>query len=429
MRTKHGLFYGWVVLAIAFITISVSFAIRNTFSVFYPAIVEEFGWGRGNTALMFSINILVYGLVAPVVGSLIDRFDPRVVLPVGACIMGGGIALCSLASTQWQFYLLYGVMVAIGLSITGWAPLTTIASNWFAKKRGLVFGVLGASFGTSLMAASIAQFLISSFGWKLAYVIIGTFSIAVIVPSCAIFMRHAPRDKEPLSDGTAPMPSDPQMQHRVKAESNLKGGWSNATWTIARAMKTYQFWLLFLIAFCLMGVAETTVVAHQVYFFRDVGYLPMQAATIYSAFGIAFVLGNLCGSFSDRLGREIVFIPSCLLAAGGTSILFLVNGTSLPWLPFLFSVCFGFGVGNAVTAFYATVADLFHGKHFGSIQGFMVLGFSLGGTISPWLAGFLHDRTGTYVVAFCIVLGSLLTCVVLMGIIAPRRLISANPQT
>ena len=174
--------YGWVVLAVAFIIIVLGYSIRNTFSVFYPTIVEQFGWGRGNTALMFSISIIVYGFVAPAAGGLVDRFGPRLVLPVGACLMGGGIALCSLADTQWQFYLFYGVMGAVGLSLTGVTPLAAIVSSWFVEKRGLVFGILSAGFGASLVTASIAQFLISSFGWQTAYVIIGLFSIGVIVP-------------------------------------------------------------------------------------------------------------------------------------------------------------------------------------------------------------------------------------------------------
>jgi hypothetical protein len=89
LTKKSGVFYGWVVLAVAFVTLVLGYAIRNSFSVFHPAIVDAFGWGRGDTALMFSITILVYGLVVPVAGSLVDRFGPELVLPIGACIVGG----------------------------------------------------------------------------------------------------------------------------------------------------------------------------------------------------------------------------------------------------------------------------------------------------------------------------------------------------
>ncbi len=422
----QGIFYGWVVLGAAFITLILGFAIRNTFSVFYPAIVEEFGWGRGNTALMFSIAILVYGLAAPMAGGLVDRFKPRLVLPVGAGIMGGGIILCSLATSLWQFYLLYGVVAAIGFSLVGWTPVTAIISNWFVKKRGLVFGILGAGFGGSLVAASIAQFLISSFGWQTAYVIIGVLPIAVIVPLCSFLIYRSPRDKGLLPDGETQKSPGSQGLDEPETVAGLEGKWAGTSWTLPRALKTHQFWLLFLIAFFLLGLAEQIAIAHQVYFFRDIGYEPMMAASIFSVFGVAFILGNLCSFLSDRLGREKVFIPSCLLSAGAVSLLFLMSDTSQPWMPFLFAVCFGLGLGAAAPVFYATVADLFHGRHFGSIQGTVVLGFSLGGAIAPWLAGFLYDKTGSYFVSFIILLASLLVSVVLMWLIAPRKLRSVS---
>jgi len=422
LKKRQGIFYGWIVIAVAFIIIALGYAIRNTFSVFYPTIVEEFGWGRGSTALMFSITVFVYGLTAPVAGVLVDRFSPRLVLPVGACIMGGGVALCSLATTQWQFYLLYGVMAAVGLSIAGWTPLTAIVSNWFVKKRGLAFGILSAGFGMSLVSASIAQFLISSFGWQTTYVIIGLFCVAVIVPLCTILVRRSPREKGLLPDGIPQTSSDePQALDGSQRATNLAGKWAVTTWTLSRALKTYRFWLLFLISFLLMGFAEQIGIAHQVYFFRDVGYEPMLAATIYSSFGVAFVGGTPCSSFSDRMGREKVFIPSCLLSAGAVSLLFLIKDTSQPWMPFLFAVCFGLGLGAAAPVLFVTVADLFHGEHFGSIQGFIVLGFSLGGTIAPWLAGFVHDKTDSYFVTFLILLGSLIASAVLRWLTAPRK--------
>ncbi len=397
------------------------YAIRNSFSVFYPAIVEEFGWGRGSTALMFSITIIIYGLVAPVAGGLIDRFGPRLILPVGACIMGGGLALCSLATAQWQFYLFYGVVVASGLSLAGWTPIIATISNWFVKQRGLAFGILSAAFGASLISVYIAQFLILSFGWQTAYVIIGLFATVVIVPLCLLFLRGSPLEKGLLLDGVPETSPEPQALNEPQITASLEVKWAGTTWTLARALKTYHFWLLFLVGFCALGFAQQIAIAHQVYFFRDVGYEPMVAAAIYSVFGAAFVAGTLCSSFSDRLGREKVFIPSCLLSAGAVSLLFLIKDTSQPWMPFLFAVCFGLGLGTSVPVFYATVADLFHGKNFGSIQGTLTLGFCLGGAISPWLAGFLHDKTDSYFITFLIILSSLVVSAVLMWLVAPRK--------
>ena len=422
METRDGISYGWIVLSVAFIILVLGYAIRNSFSVFYPAIVEEFGWGRGNTALMFSITMVVYGFLAPVSGSLVDRFGPRLILPVGAFIAGGGVALCSMATAQWHFYLFYGIMVAAGLSLTGWTPLTAIVSNWFVRKRGLAFGILSAGFGGSLVFAAIAQFLISTFGWQIAYVIIGVASVAIIVPLCSLLMRSHPRDKGLLPDGVRFSAPEPENPNEPMISTSLKGAWASTSWTLSKAIKTYHFWLLFFIAFCLLGLAETIVIAHMVFFFRDVGYEAMRAAGIYSVFGVAFVVGNLCSFLSDRLGRERVFIPSCLLSAVAVCFLFLIKDTSHPWLSLLYAVFFGLGIGTAAPVFFTTVADLFQGRHFGSIQGAVVLGFSLGGAIAPWLAGFLHDKTGSYFSTFLILLGSLFISLVLMRLVAPGKI-------
>jgi sugar phosphate permease len=421
MEKRNGIFYGWVVLTIAFLSLVLGYAIRNTFSVFYPTIVEEFGWPRGNTALMFSVSIIVYGLAAPVAGSLVDRFGPRLILPVGSFIVGGSVALCGTATSPWHFYLFFGVMVAAGLSLIGWTPFTAILSNWFVKKRGLVFGILAAGFGGSLVFASVAQYLISAFGWQAAYVIIGVSSIAIIAPLCGFLMFGRPQDKGLRPDGLAPPLQEPRASGPPEASGRREATWV-AAWTLRRAMKTYHFWLLFLIAFCLLGLVETIAIAHQVFFFRDVGYTPMLAANIYSVFGIAFVLGTLCSFISDRLGRDKVFIPSCFISAVAVCLLFLIKDASQPWMAFLFAVLFGLGIGVAAPVFFTTVADLFQGRHFGSIQGTVVLGFSLGGAVAPWLAGFIHDRTGSYFPTFLLLLISLLMCMLLMWLVFALRI-------
>ncbi len=420
MEKQNGIFYGWVILAIAFITLVLGYAVRNTFSVFYPTIVEQFGWGRGNTAVMFSITIMVYGVVAPLAGGLVDRFGPRLVLPIGAFIVGCGLALCSLATTQWHFYLFYGVIAAAGLSLVGWTPLSAIVSNWFVKKRGLAFGILAAGFGGSLVFASIAQFLISTFGWQTAYVVIGLSATAIIAPLSSLMIYGSPREKGLLPDGIPLSPPESQALNPPEISARLEGK-PATTWTLHRAIRTYHFWLFFLIAFCFLGLAETIAIAHQVFFFRDVGYPPMLAANIYSVFGVAFVLGNLCSFVSDRLGREKVFISSCLLGALAVCLLFLIKDESQVWVAFLSAIFFGLGIGAGGPVFFATVADLFQGRYFGSIQGAVVLGFSLGGAVGAWLAGFLHDKTGSYFSTFLILLGSLFISIFLMWLVSPPK--------
>ncbi len=417
---RRGVYYGWVVLAIGFLTILGSYTCRNTFSVFYPAIVDEFGWGRGNTALIFSINLFVYGVVAPFAGGLIDRFKPRYILAAGALIMGVGVALCSLATEKWQFYVLYGVVASIGLSVAGWAPVVAIVSKWFVKRRALSMGILGAGFGSSLVFAVVAQYLISTFGWRTAYVFIGVFAAAAIGPLVILFIRGRPEDKGLHADGLS---TEETRERAAAAETDsLNTEWTRTEWTLGRATRTYQFWLLFVAAFVVLGLVEQIAIAHQVYFYRDAGYSAMTSATFYSIFGVCFIIGNLSGSLSDRVGRERYFIPANLVAAGSGLLLFGITDTSQPWLPVTFAVVFGLSLGSVPCIFYATVADLFHGKHYGRIVGMMVMGFAMGGTLSPWLAGYLHDVTGTYRSTFALLIVGMLVTAALMWFVAPRKL-------
>ncbi len=413
--SRPKLYYGWVVLAAGFTIMFLGYAMRNSFTVFYPVIVQDFGWTRGSTAIMYSLTLLCYGFVAPAVGGLVDRFNPKFILAAGGLIVGSGIALCSFATQTWHFYLLYGVMVAVGLSLIGLTPLSAIVTNWFPRRRGFVFGLLGAGFGVSLVSAPVFQYLISSFGWQTAYVVIGAAAVLIIVPLCLAFMRrspnrYAPPNAEPAG-GDRPELTVQQDQPDAIARD----------WTLRAALQTNTFRIFLLISFCSMGLGPQILLAHEIYILQDMGYSPMAAATVFSVFGVCFTVGNVSSFLSDRFGRTYIFIGGCLLTATGVVLLTLSQNNPSVVVPIVFAVCAGFGLGIAPMTCYAAVADRFHGRHYGSIQGTMILAASLGGAIGPWLGGVLHDMSGNYQTALAIVVCVLMTGALLMWLIRPGR--------
>ena len=409
------LYRGWIVLAAAFIVMLLGYAMRNTFTVFYPVIVQDFGWTRGSTAIMYSLTLVSYGFVAPVVGGLVDRFNPKFTLAAGSLIVGSGIALCSFATEVWHFYLLYGVMVAIGLSFIGVTPLSTIITNWFPKRRGFVFGLLGAGFGVSLVSAPVFQYLISSFGWQKAYVIIGAAATIIIMPLVLLFIRRMP-----TGEGSGTSAVDPRGSFAV-GDSHPSAADIDSDWTARKALKTRTFRIFLTISFCNMGLAPQIVLAHEVYFLQDLGHTPMAAATVFGVFGAFFATGNVCSFLSDRFGRAPIFIGGGVLASAGVVLLILSQNSPSVTIAIVFAVCTGFGLGISPMTGYAAVADRFHGRHYGSIQGTMILAASLGGAIGPWIGGVLHDVTGNYQGALAIVIGVLLTGNLLMWLIRPGK--------
>ena len=418
MSQQPRLFYGWVIVATALVMMAVGYALRNTFSVFYPVLVAEFGWDRGNTALMFSINVLVYGITAPIAGGLIDRFNPRLVFTAGVCLMGGAIALCSMASQQWHFYLLYGAIAACGLSLCGTTPLAALVSRWFIRRRALAFGIYNMGFGVSLLASPAAQSLISDLGWRQAYSFIGLAAIAIVAPLALLLVRHSPADLGTVPDG-ATTPDDTNQRQAVQS---YQTPWMRVDWTMRRALRTRQFWLLFFTATCLLGLAQQVIITHSVYLFQDCGFAPQLAANSFSFYGVGITIGYLFANLSDRIGREHVLVPACLVSAAGTSLLFTINGAAQFWVAFASMFLCGLGMGAAVTTFFATVADLFQGRNYGSIQGLITFGFSIGGAFSPWFAGHLQDITGSYSPAVAMVVAGLAIAALLVILSAPRTI-------
>lgn len=417
---RPALSYGWVVLASGFTIMLVGYAMRNTFSVFYPVIVSDFGWTRGGTALMYSLTLLSYGMFAPIAGRLADRFHPKYVLATGGLLVGGGIALCSLANSVWYFYIVYGMVVAIGLSLIGITPLISVLSHWFGSKRGgMLFGLLGAGFGVSLVSAPLFQWLISQHGWRISYLQIGLAAIAIIVPLSLFLMRRSPQQQSLLDQQkTNRGGSVPEVEPSASINTSVHH------WTVREAMSTWSFRLFLIAGFCNMGFSQQVTIAHQVYLLQDVGYDPMTAASMFSVFGVAFAVGNVSGLLSDRFGRVPFFVAGSLSIALSIMLLNVAPDPTSTLIPIVFASGTGWGLGVTPPAMFAAVADRFHGRNYGAIHGTLILAISIGGAVGPWLGGVLHDVSGSYNTAFLIVQAVLVTGII-MVLLATRS--SAMP--
>lgn len=398
----------------------VIYGLRYSFSVFYVAILHEFGWSRAETAIIFSIHMLVYGMTAPVAGVLVDRWGPKKVLSVGLLLLAVGMAACSLGRAVWQFYFLFGVVVAIGAAIAGYTPLSAMLAAWFVRKRGTAFGIYGIGFGLCYLIPTLTQYLISNLGWRASFLVLGAIPAVVVVPVVLLFMRRSPQEMGLVPDGVAAPSLGSEAQVRAEALVVDKK-WAATDWSLPKAMKTHRLWLMFAAQFLVWGLGFGMLMGHQVVFLVDVGYGEMFAASLVGLFGVMYAVGNLCGFVSDRLGREMTFTLSTLGALFAVAMLLTMVFVHNPALPYLYAVALGVGGGAMTPNLTAAVADMFQGRNFGSILGFMAFGFGSGSFIGVWLAGYVHDLSGSYLWAF-VVAGAAYACgCVLVWMAAPRK--------
>ena len=241
------MFYGWSIVAIAIVTGTLVYGVRHSFSVFFPSILDEFGWSRGSTAIMLSLNLLIYGSVAPVAGTLADRWKPKLMMIIGATIIAVAMAGCSLANKLWHFYLLFGVIVPVGTALCAWPLLSPTLMNWFTSKRGLILGLGQMGGGFSFTYGMVAEAMIHQLGWRHAYLALAGILVAVLLPLHFFLFHYRPEDKKLKAYGAVDVQDTRQLTPEVATTKDHEGH----EWTLGQAMHTSQLWLMVVSQFTL----------------------------------------------------------------------------------------------------------------------------------------------------------------------------------
>lgn len=411
------LYYGWIIVAVALISMAFWFGIRANFSVFYVALLEEFGWNRGDAAGVQSMALMTYTVMAPLVGGLIDRFGPRRVVAPGILILAVGLILCRTIETLAQFYLFYGVVVGAGITCIGIVTYSAILAHWFEKRRGLASGIAlsGMGLGTFVLVP-LSQSLISMWGWRLTFVALGGLVLIIALPLNALFLRHKPSEIDQCVDGLEN--NAPFIEGGACATETNDTGFG---WTARKVMSSGRFWALMAFTFCSI-IAIYIIVVHSVRFLVDQGVAKMTAAYILAMVGVVSSIFRIFwGGLSDRIGREITYTMgiACGCLGVGSLLIFETHGSSL--FVYSFFVFFGMGWGVTAPMMMAVAADLFRGKIFGLIYGFVEAGVGIGAAFGAWVAGFIFDRTQSYQLAFFLVIVAQLLSCLFIWLAAPRK--------
>jgi MFS family permease len=410
---KPRVYYGWVVVAIGFCTMLLIMGSFFSSGVLFAAVVAEYGWSRATASLPFSLALIVYAGTAWLAGRLFDRYGPRRLFPLGALCLGLGLVASAQVQTPWQLCLSWGVLVAQGFNLAGFAPHLALAALWFTRHRGIATGLVlsGASVGGFVIVPG-AQYLVDHYGWRPAYIVLGALVMSVLVPLNALGQRHRPADLGLHPDGVADRPaSTPVLQRRAEM----------MPWTLWRAMGTMRFWLIFLLGACLGWLSNITGV-HQIAHIISSGYASMLVASMVGIVSLLRAVSSaLGGGLSDRLGRERVFSMGTVLCTAGLLCLVLLRPSASPWLLYGYAVAYGLGYGVYGSVYAAATADLFFGPHLGTILGALELGWGLGGFTGAWFGGYWHDRWRSYHGAFLLSLGVNVLGWGALWLAAPRR--------
>jgi MFS family permease len=412
-------FYGWVVVAVAFVTMALGVNARTAFSLLLPPILDEFGWERGITAGAFSFGFVVSAILSPSLGRLMDRRGPRVVLEMGVALVALGLLLAPLVRQPWHLYATLGVLVGGGSVCLAYTGQSLYLPNWFVRQRGLAISIAFSGVGVgSIILFPWVQGVIAQAGWRTACWALGLLVLLLLAP-LNLLVRHRPEDLGLQPDGDRAVAAGAAG---ARASNVVDPAWVAIDWTLGRALRTARFWWI-AVGYFTGLFAWYAVQVHQTKYLVEVGFSPGQAAWALGFVSLTGIPGQIgLGHLSDRIGREWVWTVGTAGFAICYVALLLLRESPTPvllWLMVISQGMLGYGLTSVVGAI---PAEIFQGRHFGSIMGTVMLAAIGGGALGPWLGGVLYDRTGSYASTFWICIGCCVLSAIAIWLAAPRQI-------
>lgn len=375
--------YGYVIAAACFGIQAIGVGTYVSYGVFFNRLISEFGWSRAAISGASSVAFFLMGLFGILVGRLNDRMGPRNLMAVTGFLFGLGHLLMSRLGAIWQLYLFYGVIIGIGLSSVDVIALSTTA-RWFVRKRGAMTGIVKIGTGAGqFIIPLVASMLITAYGWRTSYIIIGAALILSLV-LIAQLLRRDPSQIAPLPDGE-------------KEPSGDKRGFAGGGFSLSQTLRTRQFWTICAVnlttIFCLMSI-----MVHIVPHAQDIRVSATRAASVLATIGGVSMAGRfITGIAIDRIGSKRAMIACFILLI--TGLLWLQMAKEL-WMLYLFAVIYGTAHGGYFTIISPIVAEFFGIRAHGVLFGIVAFSGTVGGAIGPILAGYIFDITARYSPAF-----------------------------
>lgn len=371
--------YGWVMVALAPVFLGLGSGYLISISVFLKPISAEFGWLRGETSLAYMVATFSLGVGGVVMGHLADRFSTRPVVVFGALSLGASALLLSNQSSLWEFYLYNCMLGGLGNAAL-FSPLLVNVGNWFDRNKGLAIGITTAAHALGQgLVIYLARHLISTFGWREAYLVLGLGALVLLLPLTMLIRDRRPRE--------LPAPAG--------APGRGFGGSGAAAGIPTRKLTA---WFSLAAIFCCICMASPIV--HVVSLATDRGLNAAGAAYVLCVIMVMGVFGRIFfGKLADHLGG----IPAYLLASAGQAA--TVFWFALSYAPLDFysvAMLFGFAHSGVMTSLFFCVRELIPANRRGVSQGIIMMFASIGMGLGGAQGGFLFDLTGAYTLPFAV---------------------------
>ena len=387
------IFYGWLIVLIAFCG---SFIMAGTggyiFGQFIQPLAQTFGWSVGFVSSITLVRSLTSIAVVPLVGRLTDRIGSRPVMLAGS-LLGGLLFLgLALVAEPVLFYIGYSVVLAAAYAMLAGIPAQAAVTRWFRRRRGMALSLvtLGISSGGVVMVP-LTQVMLDRYGWRFALGAIGVGILLVMLPPVFLFMRDYPEQVGQRPDGDA---SD---------DSEAESARDEREWTSRQVLRSPRYWkqaVGYMFAYALLQVT----LVHQYPFITHQGFDGATAALVLSIYALsAGVSKFVWGYLADRLDVYKVAVASNWLAALGIVILMAANSLPLLWL---YALVGGWGIGGLPALQAIVIAQSFGRRSYGTVAGLLNPMNNIAAAVAVPFAGYMFDLTGTYVLAFGIVVGA-----------------------
>ena len=361
----------------------------ESYAVFLLPLERAFGWSRSQLTGMYSVYLLVTGFAAPVVGLLFDRAGPRWVYSTGVACIGGAFLLAGSLAQLWQFYLLIGMVVGIGVSLTGMVSASALLSRWYPERLSRAIGIAFSAMGIGIITfVPLAQYLVDHHGWRAAYRALGALLLALLpVVAFAVPWRRYAAGRGGERQSSA---------HRPQGD-----------WTLRSAARTRIYWGMAQ-AFFFTATGMFAIMVQLVAFFVDAGFSPLTAATAYGVCGMLSA-GSVMGSgfLVERFGYMRTVTASFAATMAGMALLLVLATHPSGALLVAFVLIFGMAMGVRGPIISSICARHFAGPHVATIYGTIFATNSLGAALGSLVGGALHDLTGGYAAGLGFSLGAI----------------------